>query len=253
MIKTTFISLLIVSCALFVSSAYANPSTNPSIVNSIETETQKQDPLPSSMDAFDLLTKKEQQEQQKLQTAINNQVNKQATWQGSLPLILASLAVLLAFIGVLISALSVKKVTKPKSVFNQVNDHWYRSVIHPQCYLPLLTLLQAFEKQLLKAKSQGVNQEQGVKLFWQLQDQKTAITNTMKMVISPQLVATAMVDQLDAIFAQMETECMDELQSANQELEAQQTELKSVSSAVQKISQRFKVLHQQMIDSAETF
>ena len=160
---------------------------------------------------------------------------------------------LLAFIGVLISALSVKKVTKPKSVFNQVNDHWYRSVIHPQCYLPLLTLLQAFEKQLLSAKSQGVNQEQGVKLFWQLQDQKTAITNTMKMVISPQLVATAMVDQLDAIFAQMETECMDELQSANQELEAQQTELKSVSSAVQKISQRFKVLHQQMIDSAETF
>lgn len=216
--------------------------------------THTEDPLPSSLDAFDLL------EKDKAKDCIEGKiVNKpcncskpqmnvtpaQNPIDDYLPLALASLALLLAFIAVALA----KKSNKPVKPFNKVNDNWYRTVIHPQCYEPLLALLQAFEKEVLKAKNQGINHEQSVKLFWQLQGQKEAIGNTMKMVITEPLIATAMVEQLDAIFAQMESECLGEMAEPNAELDNKQVKVASIGAAMQKVSQRFKVLHQQMVET----
>lgn len=211
--------------------------------------TNTQDPLPSSLDVFDLLEKdkaksKIENKPCNCNIAHSNAALPQPPIDEYLPLALAALALLLAFIAVVLA----KKSNKPVKAFNEVNDHWYCTVIHPQCYEPLLVLLQAFEQQVLKAKNQGINHEQSVKLFWQLQGQKEAIGNTMKMVITEPLIATAMVEQLDAIFAQMESECLGEMNEPNAELDNKQVKVACIGVAMQKISQRFKVLHQQMVE-----
>lgn len=230
------------------------------------------DPFPTSFEEFDRMVKKslvfdpdEDKNKQTQQACPNPNIeqmtvknlvlpqplpkaNKDVDSANNTPNMLNVIALGVAILALLLALVAMRltrRADKVVTTVNSVADHWYTEVIHPQCYQPLIALMQGFEKQLLAAKERDIDEQQKVKLLWQLQTQKQAIVSRITMVITPDALAEQVMGELDGIFAQMESDSLAELSAKTADGEIPQ--VKCVAAGMRQVTILFRRMHEQMV------